>query len=184
MGDSKQRETKLCKHCQTEIPKKAKICPNCKKKQGTSGCLVAIGIVVILAIIGAIAGGGENNNSSSGADKKQEEQQQEEQIVYTEYTVDQMEDDLSSNALKASETYKDQYLEVTGRLDVIDSDGKYISLYPQSGYSLRSVQCYIKTDEQKEQVKSLSIGDTVTVRGKCTAVGEVMGYSLNIDSIN
>ena len=25
-------ETKTCKYCQTEIPKKAKICPNCKKK--------------------------------------------------------------------------------------------------------------------------------------------------------
>lgn len=27
-------ETKICKHCQTEIPRKAKVCPQCRKKQG------------------------------------------------------------------------------------------------------------------------------------------------------
>ena len=26
-------ETKKCKHCQSDIPKKAKVCPVCKKKQ-------------------------------------------------------------------------------------------------------------------------------------------------------
>ena len=25
--------TKLCKHCKTEIPYDAKVCPNCRKKQ-------------------------------------------------------------------------------------------------------------------------------------------------------
>ena len=28
----KSNETKICKHCQTEIPKKAKVCPQCRKK--------------------------------------------------------------------------------------------------------------------------------------------------------
>lgn len=32
-------------------------------------------------------------------------------------------------------------------------------------------------------VKTLSTGDTITVRGKCTDVGEVMGYSLDLDEI-
>lgn len=38
---NEKSETKLCKYCQTEIPAKAKICPNCRKKQGgaTSGLL-------------------------------------------------------------------------------------------------------------------------------------------------
>jgi len=30
----------------------------------------------------------------------------------------------------------------------------------------------------------MSIGDIVTLKGKCTSVGEVLGYSLDIDSIN
>lgn len=30
---NEKSETKLCKYCQTEIPAKAKICPNCKKSR-------------------------------------------------------------------------------------------------------------------------------------------------------
>lgn len=46
-------ETKVCKFCQTEIPKKAKVCPNCKRtlKKGP-GCL--IGIIVFLIFVWAI----------------------------------------------------------------------------------------------------------------------------------
>lgn len=56
----KENETKVCKHCQTEIPKKAKVCPNCKKKQGGKLKWIIVAIIVI-AVIGAIAGGGNNN---------------------------------------------------------------------------------------------------------------------------
>ena len=58
--------TKICKHCATEIPYKAKICPNCRKKQGGIGCFGAIVIaVVILGIIGAIGSGGTSTSNSS-----------------------------------------------------------------------------------------------------------------------
>ena len=51
-----QNETKVCKHCQTEIPKKAKVCPNCRKKQG--GILKWIIVVIIaIAVISAFTGG-------------------------------------------------------------------------------------------------------------------------------
>lgn len=43
-------ETKICKYCQSEIPKKAKICKNCKKKQGI-GCLPIIGIFILFIIV-------------------------------------------------------------------------------------------------------------------------------------
>lgn len=42
--------TKLCKYCQTEIPKKAKICPNCKKKQGGIKKWIIIGVILGLII--------------------------------------------------------------------------------------------------------------------------------------
>ena len=46
---NEKSETKLCKYCQTEIPAKAKICPNCKKKQGgATKWFVAVVIVIIL----------------------------------------------------------------------------------------------------------------------------------------
>lgn len=41
------QETKVCKHCQSEIPKKAKVCPNCRKKQGGKLKFVIIALVVL-----------------------------------------------------------------------------------------------------------------------------------------
>lgn len=54
MKDSK--ETKLCKYCQTEIPKKAKICPNCKKKQKGFGCLTTVIVVILIFVIIGVIG--------------------------------------------------------------------------------------------------------------------------------
>lgn len=51
--------TKICKHCQTEIPYGAKICPQCRKKQGGVLKWVIIAVVAIF-IIGALAGGGDD----------------------------------------------------------------------------------------------------------------------------
>lgn len=56
-----KKETKICKHCQSEIPAKAKVCPNCRKKQGVMGCLgvilLVVGILIFLfAFIGMMGG--------------------------------------------------------------------------------------------------------------------------------
>lgn len=124
-----------------------------------------------------------NTQQNSSIETQQNEEQQEE-IVYTAYTVSQMMNDLDSNALKAEETYKDQYVEITGRLDVIDSSGKYISLYPEDNeWAFVGVQCNIKNDEQKQKVMEMSKGDIVTLKGKVKSVGEVLGYTLDIDEI-
>ena len=45
-----KKETKLCKYCQTEIPRKAKVCPNCKRKQGGIGCLGVVLLVLSVFI--------------------------------------------------------------------------------------------------------------------------------------
>lgn len=85
----------------------------------------------------------------------------------------------------AEATYQDVYVEITGRLGNIDSDGKYIDLLPADDeWAFIGVQCYIENDEQKAQVMEMSIDDMVTLRGQITEVGEVLGYSLDIDSIN
>lgn len=58
---SKEKSTtKICKYCQTEIPYRAKVCPQCRKKQGGVLKWVIIGFVVI-CIIGAAAGGKDDN---------------------------------------------------------------------------------------------------------------------------
>ena len=187
----KKQGTKLCKHCKTEIPADAKVCPNCRKKQGGKLKWIIIALVVLI-VIGSAAGGENNDEGKSvtastpeSAETSSEAKESKEEISYMQVSVSQMMDDLDTNALNASEKYKDQYLEVTGRLSNIDSNGKYISLLPDDDeFAIIGVQCYIQNDEQKSSVSSLSTGQTVTVRGKCTDVGEVIGYSLDIDYIN
>jgi hypothetical protein len=66
MGETK--ETKICKHCQSEIPAKAKVCPNCRKKQGGMGCLgvilLVVGILIFLfAFIGMMGGSGSKDKN-------------------------------------------------------------------------------------------------------------------------
>lgn len=58
-------ETKICKNCQSQIPKNAKICPVCKKKQGSILKWIIIAFLV-LAIIGAIFGEKEEDPNQGG----------------------------------------------------------------------------------------------------------------------
>lgn len=64
--------TKICKHCQTEISYGAKVCPQCRKKQGGKVKWIIIG-VVILMIVGAAASGGDDESNSKTELKKGEE---------------------------------------------------------------------------------------------------------------
>ena len=59
--------TKLCKHCKTEIPYDAKICPNCRKSQRPNGCLIAVLVVVVLFILVGVAGGGSSKNDAASS---------------------------------------------------------------------------------------------------------------------
>lgn len=144
-----------------------------------------IGIaVVLLIVIGAIASMGDDSPTSTNTAQQNQQQQAEqtkpEPLVVT---VDKLMDDLETNALNASNTYKGQYVEVTGRLGVIDSSGKYISLYPiNDEFAIIGIQCYI-TEDQKAAVSQLQKDQQVTVVGTITDAGEVLGYSLQVESI-
>lgn len=56
---------KKCKYCKSEIDKKAKICPNCRKKQSNSLirilCII-IGIIVICVGISSLSNDVKDNN--------------------------------------------------------------------------------------------------------------------------
>lgn len=183
-------ETKKCKYCQSDIPKKAKVCPNCKKKQGKGILKWIIIAVVVLGIFGAATGGKDNDSTQNKETEKVESvttestPAEEEKVEYTVVTVAQMREDLSKNALKAKETYEGKYLEMKGRLNGIDSDGKYIGIVSiDDEWAIHDVQCYIKTEEQKKAIMEMNEGDIIIVKGKCKDVGELMGYSVDIDEV-
>ena len=83
---------KKCKYCKSEIDNKAKICPNCKKKQGPHIVRWVILGIIAIAIIGAIAGGGSK-------DDFQKEYSQNETVNYKDvaYTITKVEKTKGSN---------------------------------------------------------------------------------------
>lgn len=108
--------TKICKHCKTEIPFDAKVCPQCRKKQGT-GCLtkilIFIGIIIVLSFFV-----GEDEESSDTSEKATTEATVEEKTtteadVPTEY----------KSALKKAQIYSDKmHMSKDGIYDQLTSE--------------------------------------------------------------
>ena len=196
--DVNDKKMTTCKSCGQPIAKSAKSCPNCgaknKKPFYKRVWFILLCVFLVLGLISSLGGEASKNNtdkanssntsSNTSSTPATSEQSPVEEIAYTQYSISEMMDDLENNALKAESKYNKQYVEITGKLNVIDSSGKYISLVrTDNQFAILGVQCYLKNDDQKQQVMEMSIGDTITLRGKITNVGEVMGYSLDISEI-
>ena len=197
---AKEPKMVTCKHCGAEIAAGAKTCPQCggknKKPFYKNPLIIALIVVAIIAVAASVGGNdpsnsnqGNNNTISNNSDGNTSTNNTSEsnspEITYTAYEVSELMSDLHTNAMKASDKYDHQYVELTGRLAVIDSDGKYIGLFQtDDDYALIGVTSYIKSDEQKAVIKECDIGDILIVKGKITDVGEIMGYTLNIDEIS
>lgn len=177
---SKEPKMKKCRHCKIEIDEKASICPNCKKKQGNP----VVGFIVLIALIGIIASAVNSSDSDSMSTSPKTAStttvKEQEEIIYTNISVAELDEVLNNNALKAKETYKGAYLEITGKLSNIDASGKYITLKNDEMFDVYGVQCYIKGDDQKKKVMDMVVDEHYTIRVKIKDVGEVMGYSADI----
>lgn len=199
----------FCNKCGKEIPNDSKVCKYCgattganqtinynvntatsvktKKKIYQKWWFWLIIVFLVIVIIGMTSGSGDenavstgNSNTISSASKNNETQS----IKYTKIDIDKLEDALENNAAAAKDKYNGQYLEITGKLGVIDSDLKYISLVSLTNeWDLTGIHCTIKNNEQKEIIKTLNKGDKIVVKGKITNVGEVLGYYLDITEI-
>ena len=112
-------KTKRCKYCGAEIEKKAKFCPACGGKNVKPVTKRVWFWILIVVVFFALV----DNFLSEGYVPIEDRE-------YISVTVDEMYDELNDNAVNAEEKYGGAYVEVTGILEVIDSDGKYISLSP------------------------------------------------------
>ncbi|MCD8341094.1 MAG: DUF4352 domain-containing protein [Clostridiales bacterium] len=62
----KKPETKLCKHCKTEIPYDAKVCPNCRKRvKGGMAKWIVIAIIVIILLMMIVSSGSDGDSGGS-----------------------------------------------------------------------------------------------------------------------
>ena len=191
-----------CKTCGAEIAASAKVCPKCgaknKKPIYKKWWFYALVVFVLLGVIGSAGGNNGGTTTAKTETKSTSTEAKTEKagdptpaptptpISYEHYDVTELFDVLKANAMKAQNTFKGQYVELEGYLGTIDSDGKYIGLGAKDDdyeYFLQQVRCDLKTDEQKSVVMELNTGDKILVRGKITDVGEILGYSLKVDSI-
>lgn len=159
------KETKLCKHCQSEMPKAAKVCPTCRKKQG--GALKWIIIIVILLILGlAFCGGSDTQdttktNGTSGSTV--------EEIEYMEITSTELIDAYNENQVKCKQDYDGKDIKVTGTVISVGTDvlgNVYVCLGSDSEFTIVGVQCYAKDEETENKIAELKEGDVITVVGE------------------
>lgn len=183
---------KTCPACgNAEINEKMKKCPNCGAnlskpiyKKWWFWVLVVIGVAII-AGAGSASGGEDTNGESTTSIVENNTAAENNTTKYTKYDLQQMLDELNENALKAEKNYNNAYIEVTGKIASFDSDGSYITIEPINAneWNFETVMCYIKNKDQLNLLLEKSKGDEVTIKGKIISVGEFLGYSLKIDSI-
>ncbi len=125
-------------------------------------------VVLVLAAIGVGAGAGGSQGGSGGGTTSSSSAPEPAAIPITATELLQAYED---NGVAADSQYKDQILEVTGSVGTISTDIAdqiYVTLEDERNpYAIISVQCYFD-DEQTDTLASLSAGDTVTIRGRCT----------------
>lgn len=120
---SEEMETKVCKYCKSEIPKKAKVCPNCRKKQGGIVKWIVIAVLVFV-IIGAASGGGDNKDKNP---------QKVSQTSSENKNKDTTESESPSNVFQVGDVVETENFKIT-----FVSAGKYKSgneyITPKKGY--------------------------------------------------
>lgn len=133
----------------------------------------------------------ERRKQEEAARKEQEKAQKELNEInshsYTEIHIATLMDALKTNAARANKNYNGKYYKIVGGIvENIESEGSYISLdAPNNEFdiNLHHIQCYPQTDLAKEQIFRLNINQRVTVYGKITDVGEIMGYEFELMKI-
>ena len=155
--------------------------------------LTVLGAFILLAIVisAASGGGGGDDAVTAGdrssdsavapaADAPEEPAPAEPAIVVS---AKQMIKVLEGNALKAKNTYEGKRVTVSGVVGNIDASGDYFALDPEPD-ALIVTGIQVQTSEEfQDQVANFSAGQAVTVTGTVTGVGEIVGYSLEAETI-
>lgn len=201
-----------CPECGNEISDKAFSCPKCgnpvssneyqtsnqtsnikrrnrakrereilaNDKSGCGGCLFPSFIILgsIITILYFLVYSSSDSSNSSNLEPP---------AYCVPVTVNQMRDDLGENAVKAQSTYKNNWFEISGLLGTMDSDGYYF--YLDAGpalFTFFSIKCKIPREKRSmivNKLKEKQKGQSISVKGKVTDMGESMGYEVTIVDI-
>lgn len=194
----------ICKHCGQPISDKSKICPFC-------GGNVKIPfydktwfhILLVLIIFAGIdyvirnpdpepmvyrtpvvesAGASSQSSVDSG-----EETDEQETAEYSSESLSKMIDMVEDYPIKAEEEYTGKYIQVSGYLDTVDSDGKYFTIVsdPDDFTLLDNIHWSMdKGSDVYNFIKDAKKGSYITVCGEITDVGETIYYMGDAHSVH
>ncbi len=179
---NENQETKTCKYCQSEIPKKAKICPVCRKKQ-SGGSGIVIGVIVVIIFIGMFGGHSSQstaiNNNSNGTNSAEinvdanensaaspvssaeENAVSSDSFVYDDMSVKYLKHEIAKNSI--DQTCLVVYYEFTNNSNSNEAFyTNFTSKVYQNGVELESTIFNIN-DETDNDTKEIMPGATVTI---------------------
>ncbi len=152
-------KTKICKYCQSEISKKAKVCPACRKKQGGKLKFVLLTIVALLAVVLLFGGSGEEFRT---------DYTQEEVVTYNgvNYSITKVEKTQGKNEYwKPKQGY--EFVKVTIKIEN-NSDSKI-------SYNMLDWQM-VNSDGVEESFGTFTLDDDITLgSGELEPNGKVEG---------
>ena len=185
----------VCKSCGAKIAKSAKTCPSCgaKNKNRKKKLLILAVIALVVIVIIAAASGKDKDapapaaaanpasatakaaNATDAADTTQAAPD------YETVEIEKLFDELENNAYNAQQKWKNRYITITGgKVAAIDASGQYFSIESKlDDYWLKTVHVSIPREIRDEVMRSISSGADVTVRGKISDVGELLGYTVD-----
>lgn len=141
-----------------------------------SACLT---LTIILSVF--LSGCGFRKNQTE--QPQQPQQQQFNYSAYEEVDVDSLMKALEINPAKVAQLVKNKKFKIVGgKIRQIDSDGDQFSL--DTGMFSFSMSCYVKDNSvAQKQLLEMQKGQQVDVYGQITRVGEILGYSIDVDRI-
>ena len=194
----------ICKHCGQPISDKSKICPFCGgnvkvpfyDKTWFHILLVLIIFTGIDCVIRnpdpeptvyrtpIVESAGASSQSSVDPDEEIEEQ---ETAEYSSESLSKMIDMVRDYPIKAEEEYTGKYIQVSGYLDTVDSDGKYFTIVsdPDDFTILDNIQWHMdKGSDVYDFIKDAKKGSYITICGEITDVGETIYYMGDAHSVH
>lgn len=173
-------ETKKCKHCQSDIPKKAKVCPICKKKQGSKLKWIII-VIVILILIGSFGGNNDseqNNNSNSNISSTNETVKYE-NTKETETKVEKKE------IYNVGDTFENKYIKMTYKNAYEYNDYNQYNA-PKDGYIIICAEFEVENIGNSDQVIMYTdfdgYADGYEVEQSYAPEGTGLDFSLDLSS--
>lgn len=134
------------------------------------GCGIAIAVVLIFLLIGAIVGGS-GESEGNATTKKPTTERTTEAII--EISAEALINEYKENEIKASQKYKGKRLRITGLVDsvgqndmVVLNDSYYIYVDYGDTYDFNNIRCSLNNNSV-DRAAELKNGDKIVIEGRC-----------------